>query len=230
MRFLILTTASLILWTTCAFAITGREVMEERDRRHNRNFEESWVVMNLYDKRGKAKAPRLMITYSRKESELDQRLVKFAEPADIRSVGLLTWEQPGDKEDDQWLYLPAAKKVKRIAGSGKKNQFMGTDLAFEDLRPENLAAHEYTISGEKEIQGAQCWEITATPSTSKEKKGSGYSKRVIYIRQDNYFPVRTEYYNTRGKPSKTATSDKLIKVAGQAWRSDLATIERLREG
>ena len=214
-----------------SLALTGLEIMQEREKRHERKFEESWVQMKLLDRKGRAKKPRVMITWSKQAAGgLDHRLIKFAAPADIRGTGLLTWEQAGSKEDDQWLYLPASKQVKRIAGSGKKNQFMGTDLAYEDLRPENLSAHAYEISGEATLDGAKCWIITATPKTSKEKRESGYSKRVLYIRQDIYFTVKSEYYGRRGGLDKMATSQKLVKVAGTAWRSNLVTIKRLREG
>ena len=222
----------LTAWITAenAPAITGLEVMKERERRHERPFEESWVVMNLYGKDGTPKKPRLMVTYSREVSGLDQRLLKFSEPADIRNVGLLTWEQPDEKEDDQWLYLPASRQVKRIAGGGKKNLFMGTDLAYEDLRPENLAAYDYEITGETEIDGAKCWVVTATPKTGKEKADTGYAKKVYSIRQDIYFTVRTEFYNRRGKLSKVGTFERLVKVAEQTWRCNLATVERPDEG
>ncbi len=224
--------AVLALLAPAALGITGLEIMEERERRHERSFEESWVEMRLFDKKDRQRKSRVMVTWSMKEKTagLDRRLIKFAAPADIRGTGLMLWEQPSSKEDDQWLYLPASKQVKRIAGSGKRNQFVGTDLAYEDLRPENLAAHDYAVTGETVLDGARCWIVTATPKTAREKKNSGYSKRVLYIRQDIYFTVKVEYYGRRGKLDKVATAEKLVKVAGRAWRSNLATVKRLKPG
>lgn len=230
-RYLILFTAVFSL-SPAAMAITGLQIMQERERRHERSFEESWVEMRLYDKKNRQKKSRVMVTWSMEEpsTKLDRRLIKFAAPADIRGTGLMLWEQPSPKEDDQWLYLPASKKVKRIAGSGKRNQFVGTDLAFEDLRRENLAAHAYELSGETTIDGAKCWIVTATPSSASEKKNSGYSKRVLYIRKDIYFTVKSEYYGRRGRLEKVATCQKVVKVAGKAWRSDLVTVTRVKPG
>ena len=213
-----------------AQGITGLEIMQERERRHERSYEESWVSMHLYDKRGKKKEERLMVTYSRQSGRLDRRLMKFANPADIRGVGLLTWEQPAGREDDQWLYLPASKKVKRIAGSGKKNQFMGTDLAYEDLRPENLSAHDYQLVGETKVDGHKCWMIVATPKTAKEKRDSGYSKRTMYTRQDVYFTIKTEYYGKRGRLEKVGILQKVVPVAGRAYRANLAVMQRMKKG
>ena len=222
--------SSLMLGQSSVEAITGLEVMQERERRHELPSEESWVKMDLIGKDGKKKTSREMATFSRRKSGMDQRLIKFSAPADIRNVGLLTWEQPDNKEDDQWLFLPASKQIKRIAGSSKKNQFMGTDLAYEDLRPEKLSAFEYTIVKEVTIDKAKCWAITAVPRSRKEKRDSGYSKRMIYVRQDIYFPIKTEYYDRRGKLSKVASCLKLTRVKGNTWRSNLATVHRLKEG
>ena len=225
---------SLFAWilggVSAAHAITGLEVMQERERRHERPYEESWVSMHLYDKRGQKKEERLMVTFAKQAGGLDRRLVKFADPADIRGVGLLTWEQPAGREDDQWLYLPASKKVKRISGSGKKNQFMGTDLAYEDLRRENLSAYSYELSGESTVDGHKCWIVTATPKTAKEKRDSGYSKRTMYTRQDNYFTIKTEYYDKRGRLAKVGVMKKVVTVAGSACRSNLAVMQRMSTG
>lgn len=211
-------------------AITGLEIMEERERRHQKEYEESWDAMYLYDKKGNKKEERIMVTYSREDAKGDQTLIKFSEPAAIRSVGLLTWEQPSDQEDDQWLFLPATKSVKRIAGSGKKNQFMGTDLSYEDLRKENLKAHEYKLTGETKIGEQDCWIVEATPSTDKEKKDSGYSKRILYIRKDIYYTVKTEYFGRRERKEKVAEVQRLVSVGGGSYRSNIVAVMRINEG
>ena len=212
-------------------AETGLEIMEERERRHQRPFEESWVAMHLYNKKGEKREERVMLTYSMEdETGLDRRLVKFASPPDIRGVGLLTWEQPAEKEDDQWLHLPATRQVKRIAGSGKKNAFMGTDLAFEDLRPENLSTHRYELKGEAVVDGANCWVVEAFPNTTKEERDSGYSKRVFYIRKDIYFDIKVEYYGRRGRLEKVSLAKQVVAVKGEAHRANLAVTQRMREG
>ena len=174
--------------------------------------------MTLIDPTGKEKERELQILSSSDEAGLSKVLIKFLAPPDIRNTGLLTWEQPGDKEDDQWLYLPATRTPKRIASSGKKGSFMNTDLAYEDLRPEDLDAHTYNVLREEDLGGQKCWVIEALPSTDKEKLESGYGKRVFWVRKDLYLTVQTEFYNK---------SDKLLQTAdvlgpGQRRRRDVA--------
>ena len=154
-------------------------------------------------------------------------LIKFLAPADIRNTGLLTWEQPGDKEDDQWIYLPATRTPKRIASSGKKGAFMNTDLAFEDLRPEDLDAHTYNVLREEDLGGQKCWVIEALPSTDKEKLESGYGKRVFWVRKDLHLTVQTEFYNKSDKLLKRQTFSDLVNVGGEMWRAKRVRVETL---
>lgn len=91
-----------------------------------------------------------------------------------------------DGNDDQWLYLPATRNAKRIAAAGKKNRFMGTDFAYEDLRPENLAAHSYRLAGSEALDGSDCWVIESVPANEQQASDTGYGKRRLWVRKDNY--------------------------------------------
>ncbi len=211
-------------------AITGREIMDEQRQRHEARSEETHSVMKLIDSRGRAKT-REMVTYSRiVEGDLSQSLLKFLVPANIFNTGLLTWEQPEDKEDQQWLYLPALKRVNQISGSNKKNLFMQSDLAYEDLRPENLDAHSYELLREEEVDGEACWVIESLPATEKERGDSGYSKRTFWVRKDIYLTVKIEFFDRGEKLAKRGTYGDLEQVDGDLWRSNEITMERLRSG
>jgi hypothetical protein len=205
---------------------SGRELMEEQIRRHAPDTEYSESTILLVDERGREKERRV-VTYTRRGDDgLTQSLLKFLEPADIRVTGLLTWEQPADREDDQWLYLPATRSAKRISGASKKQLFMGTDLAYEDLRAESLDAHEYRVLREEPLDGEACWVIEATPATDKEKRDSGYSKRVFWVRQDVHLTVKVEFYDRAGKLDKVGTLGDLVQVEGDMWRANRSVIER----
>ncbi len=212
------------------FAQTGMEIMQEKERRHESQSEYSRSKMTLTDKKGNSRE-RIMHNWAMKQPDGTSRtLLKFSAPTDIKNVGLLTWEQPGEKEDDQWLSLPATKQVKRITGGSKKNLFMGTDLAYEDMRSENLDVHTYKVIGEESVGGNACWKVEASPSTVKEKKESGYGKRVLWIRQDNYLTAKTDFYNRAGKLIKQATYDMPVQVKGQLWRMRRTQMKRLQTG
>ena len=218
--------------TTClatfAQAQSGREIMEQQKERHQVDREETNVRMEIVSRSGKVKERELSIYSFRMPDGLSKGLIKFTGPADIRNVGLLTWEQPKDKDDDQWLYIPAARRVKRIASGGKKNAFMGTDLAFEDLRPENLDAHNYKLVKSESVDGHDCHVIEATPSTSKEEKESGYGKRVFWVRKDILVTLKTEFYDKKDRLIKVGTSKDLVSLSGDIYRINRSETETVR--
>ncbi len=208
--------------------LTGLELMEKQKEIHQNNNEIVTSTMTIIDKKGREK-DRQIISYSmKKEDGLSKTMIKFKSPANIKNVGLLTWEQGEDKDDDQWFYLPAMKKVKRIVSGGKKNTFMGTDFSFEDMRPENVKAHTYTILREEKINGHACYVVEALPATDKEKKDSGYSKRIVWVRKDITFGIKSEFYDKRGKKFKVSSSEKLENIKGQMWRANLSIMENLK--
>jgi hypothetical protein len=150
--------------------------------------------------------------------DLDKILVRFLAPRDVENTTLLTWEAK-DGNDDQWLYLLATKKPKRIAASGKKNRFMGTDFTYEDLRPEDLAVNRYALVGRESVDGQECFVIEATPATERQAADTAYSKRRIWVRSDSYAVSKREYYDRHGRLEKVETFRKLANVKGSAWRA-----------
>ena len=216
-----------VLLAAPAAAQTGIDIMKEQSRRQQAKSEEARIKVTLIDPSGKEKERELTALGRRDQAGLSRIVLKFLSPPDIRNTGLLTWEQPAGQDDDQWLYLPATKTVKRIASPSKKNAFMGTDLAFEDLRPEDLDAHSYNVVREEDLVGKKCWVIEAVPSTDKEKLESGYGKRVHWISKDQYLTVQTEFFNKSDKLTKRATFSDFADVGGNVWRAKTARYETL---
>lgn len=208
-------------------AQTGYEILQEQDRRHKSDSEYASAHMTISDSKGREKE-RVIHNWAMKTPEgLRRSLIKFSSPSNINNVGVLTWEQRGDTDDDQWLSFPATKQVKRITGGSKKNLFMGTDLAYEDMRAQDLEAHDYTILREENIDGVDCWVIEALPATELEKKESGYSKRRLWVRMDNYLTRKTEFFGRNGKLAKIGTFSDPVKIKGEMWRNRTTRMERL---
>ncbi len=206
---------------------SGLEIMAEIQRRHDARSERTQLLMQLYDRQDRVRERELSIVAKQGEDGLSKAILKFLSPADIRNVGLLTWDRGDDGEDDQWLYLPASESVRRIAGGNKKSEFMGTDLTFEDLRSEDLDSHTYEVVGEEELDGQSCWMVEALPGTEKEKSETGYGRRRVWVRKDIYFIIRVEFYNHSDRLIKTATFDDLEQVRDQLWRANRSTFERV---
>ena len=194
-------------------------IMEKNRELHRARDEEETLAVKIVDKRGAVKERRLVRYTVTAPDGYSKILVRFTAPRDIANTGLLIWEAR-DGDDDQWLYLPGVKKVKRIAASGKKNRFLGTDFAFEDLRPEAVSAHRYESVGSEVLDGQDCWVIEAFPATEREAADSGYSKRRLWVRKDITQIVKREFYDTKGRLEKVQTDRRLVNVRGSLWRAD----------
>ena len=217
-----------LILSTAATAQTGREIMERQDEIHGVQVEYTDSTMTLHNAKGRTKLRRMLNYSIRTEEDQYQSLIKFVEPANVNNVGLLTWTQTAPKEDDQWLYLPASKKIKRITGGSKSNAFMGTDFAYEDMGSENLTAHKYNLIGEETVDGHDCWIVEALPGNEQQKKNSGYSKRVFWIRKDIYFTVKADFYDRRSNLKKIATYSDVAEIGGGAWRGNNVLMKDLK--
>src|SRR5437763_3869697 len=202
-----------------AWAQSALAIMQKQRELHRAADEQETLAVKIVDRRGAIKERRRVRYTATAPDGLSKVLVRFVAPRDIANTGLLIWEaRNGD--DDQWLYLPGVKKVKRIAASGKKNRFLGTDFSFEDLRPEALAAHRYESAGSEAIDGQDCWIIEAVPATERQAADSGYSKRRLWVRKDITQIVKREFYDAKGRLEKVQTDRRLVNVKGPLWRAD----------
>ena len=200
-----------------AGAQTAAEIMQTHRTRQAARDEEEHLLMKLVDKGGDVKQRKLVRYLLRGRDQLNKVLIRFSAPRDVEGTAMLTFEGP-DGRDEQWLYLPSAKKTRRVAASGKKNKFMGTEFASEDLLPEPVALNRYTLAGEQPVDGQPCWVLEAVPATDRQAEDSGYSKRKLWVRKDAHAIVRREFYDKRGRLEKIQHDRKLALVTGTIWR------------
>ena len=217
------------LTTGPAWAQSGAEIMQKERALHHVKDEEERQLLRLVGKAGATKERRLVRWTLAGAGGLDKILVRFLAPRDVENTGLLTWEAK-DGNDDQWLYLPSVRKPKRIAASGKKNRFMGTDYAYEDIRPESVAVNKYALTGSEAVDGQDCFLLEATPATERQANDSGYSKRKIWVRKDNYATVKREYYDKQGKLEKVEALKKFVNVKGTVWRANEIEMRDVQNG
>jgi hypothetical protein len=212
-----------------AHAQSGLEIMRQQRERQRVKDEEEHQTLKLVSKSGASKERRLVRYVLTGSGDLDKILVRFQAPRDVENTALLTWEGK-EGNDDQWLYLPSVKKPKRIAASGKKNRFMGSDFAYEDLRPESLSVHAYTVAGSEALDGSDCWIVDATPATGRQAADSGYSRRRIWIRKDNLVTVKREFYDKQRRLEKIERHRRLVNVAGSVWRTNEVEMQDVQNG
>ena len=196
------------------FALSGREIMEKVNARDEGDRSTGQMEMILIDKKGKKRVRKLK-TFGRKKDKDTQSLMFFLSPADVKNTGFLTYDyNESGKDDDQWLYLPALRKTKRIAAGDKSGSFMGSDLNYSDMTTPDLDLYDYTLMKETEVRGNKVWQIKAVPKSKDEAKKSGYSKSVIFIRQDNYVMIRAVRWVYKKRRNKYLDVKMLEKIDG----------------
>ena len=194
------------------FALSGREIMEKVNARDEGDRSKGEMEMILLDKKGKKRIRKLK-TFGGKKGKDTLSLMFFLSPADVKNTGFLTYDyNESGKDDDQWLYLPALRKTKRIAAGDKSGSFMGSDLNYSDMTTPDLDLYDYTLMKETEVRGKKVWQIKAVPKNKDEAEKSGYNKSVIFIRQDNYVMIRAVRWVHKKRRNKYLDVKKLEKI------------------
>ncbi len=153
-----------------AFALTALEVMQRVDARDDGDNMTARQEMILIDK-NKNRRVREMTMFAKDEGRDTRRLVFFLSPANVKHTGFLTYDYyAGDKDDDQWLYLPALRKTKRIASSDKSAAFMGSDFSYADMTRRVISEWKFKILKEAEVRGKPVWLIQALPASEVIRK------------------------------------------------------------
>ncbi|MEO1495073.1 MAG: outer membrane lipoprotein-sorting protein [Pseudomonadota bacterium] len=176
--------------------------------------------MVLRDKGGK-ESRRVFenLVLEREASDLgDLGIIVFSKPRDIRGTGLLTHANIEPNDDDQWLYLPAVKRVKRISSSNRTGKFVSSEFSYEDLGSQEVGDYTYKWLRDEPCPNEPSLTCYVTESYPKNPK-SGYSKRVAWTDQDEYRLMHIEFYNRRGDLEKTLTFNGYQQYLGQYWRA-----------
>lgn len=221
--------------TQTAPELTGRDIMDEVSGRHDRPYEAEDQAMTLIDDRGNTEERSLRRFAREVEDDLYRYLVVFDEPAGVHGVALLTWQNRG-ASDDQWMYLPAyGREMKRSADGGKRNYFMGTDFAFEDMTSEDRSKFRYERQPDEMVEikdengetvdRIDSFVVDAYPKDEQLAAETGYEYRRLYISKDRYFIRRIDFYDRRGRYLKSQHSRDMVRIEGETWRADTTLMD-----
>ena len=177
--------------------------------------------MVLRDKGGKESRRAFRnLTLERQDPNLgDLGVIVFSKPRDIRGTGLLTHANIEPTDDDQWLYLPAVKRVKRISSSNRAGKFVSSEFSYEDLGSQEFNDYTYKWLRDEPCPtdaSLTCHVVESYPKNPK----SGYSKRVGWIDTAEYRLQHIEFHNRRGDLEKALTFTGYQQYLGQYWRAD----------
>lgn len=195
-------------------------LMKQSDKRHQIKSEKVDAQMILQKEGGEQQARRLTSHTVTDEKQGDKFRVLFTGPANIKGTALLTLEVPEGDADEQWLYLPAFKKTRRVGQAELGDRFVGSDIYFEDLQRREIEDYSYKIVKSEQLDGQDCWVIESLPLNPKVKAESPYGKSLMWLRKDNLFVVLARLFDKNMKPLKEIRAENLKAVSGDAWRAD----------
>lgn len=192
----------------------GLEIAKDAEQRNlGWGDTESLAHMVLRNKAGKESVRQMRIKSLEVQTDGDKGIVIFDEPKDIRGTALLTHShKTGD--DDQWLYLPAVKRVKRIASRNKSGPFMGSEFSYEDLSSQELEKYTYNLVREETVNGEPGYVLERFPVD----KNSGYTKQVVYMDQSELRIHKVEYYDRKQSHLKTLEMTDYKVYLDKYWR------------
>jgi len=212
---------ALIATPAMASAEKGLEIATEQSNRDN-GWGDFTVVgkMVLKNKAGKESVREFksMTLEETDPSVGDKSVIVFTKPRDVRGTALLTHSNIEPNDDDQWLFLPALKRVKRISSSNRTGKFVSSEFSYEDLGAEEINDNSYNWVEDMPCPGdgsLTCAKIEIMPKNKK----SGYSKRIAFIDMEEYRTYQIEFYNRRGDLEKILTFSDYRLYMDKFWRA-----------
>lgn len=225
---LLLAAALLAGPSAAADSDSGRELMERSERATKSRTEVTRYRLDLLDAGGRLVQSRDMSFHFKRLAAKEATLVRFHSPPALAGTGLLI-EDPGLAANDIWLYLPATRRLRRIAGAEKTNWFMGTELTHEDFEDYQLPLYRFERLERVPCGSSTCQRVRAVATDPGEREASGYDRKIYLIDEATLYPVGIEYYGRDGRPAKRFTASALERH-GDYWRPGQIEMHNLGNG
>ncbi len=221
---LVVTVAIVVAYVVCSSIAAepspeqrGLAIATEADRLSSGYGDSSANLrMVLRNKQGQTSERELRIRTLEVEGEGTRSLCIFDTPPDVKGTILLTHTHK-QSDDDQWLFLPALRRIRRIAAQNKSGSFMGSEFSYEDIATQELEKYTYHWLRDESYDGNDCYVIERTPV---DKANSGYSRQVAWLDKAHYRSWKVEYYDRKNDLLKTLTFKGYRKYLDHLWRAE----------
>ena len=195
---------------------TGLQVIQNVYDRAEGDDMESELTMSLINSRGD-KRVREIKQFSKDMGDVEKKIMFFKSPADVRNTSFMNWSYDEEgKDDDQWIYLPALKKTKRISSDSKSDSFMGSDFTYDDLGDRHPTSDNHKILREETLNGEECYVVESLPKDEEYM----YSKTITWVIKDKWIGLKKDFYDEDGEMLKTLTVKKYDKIKGYWIQSE----------
>lgn len=215
--------AILLVGTLAKTAVASEEapdvgqIIEQMNTRPEGASVQRDMTITLTDSRGSVREEQTR-AFRRYFGETKKTVIFYTKPGTVAGTAFLTWDYAESaRDDDQWLYLPALRKVRRISASDRGDYFLGTDFTYEEIKKESkIAAEDYQFSllGEEQVDGHHTWKVEATPVSAEVSNALGYGKVVLWIDSTVWIPRKNQYWDVNGNFLKTVYARNIENIDG----------------
>ncbi len=174
--------------------ITGLQIIENVYNRPVGEDMTADLTMTLINSSGNERVRKIK-QFSRDFGDVEKKIMFFVSPADVKNTSFMNWSYDEEgKDDDQWIYLPALKKTKRISSDSKGDYFMGSDFTYDDLGDRKPSDDTHKLLREEKINGEDCYVVESIPKDPDYM----YSKTVTWVIKDKWIGLKKEFYDEDG--------------------------------
>lgn len=210
----------------------GEEVAAHINARDEGEAVSRQLSIVMRDKRGKVRE-RETTSYRKYYANEKRTVIFYLSPKNIKDTAFLTYDYNDPKvEDNQWLYLPALRKVRRISASDRGDYFLGTDMTYEDIKLEtrvSTADFNFQTLGSCEIDGKPGLQIEGTPKSKEIARELGYSKTLSCVDNEIWMVRQSQFWDIKGKLLKTITISNIAQIQG-IWTQQNIDVENHKTG
>jgi len=196
---------------------SGDSVVQQLNARDEGDSVYREMRIELTDRRGNTRVEETA-AFRRYFGDTKKTVIFYTSPVNVKGTAFLTWDYADNaRDDDQWLYLPALRKVRRISASDRGDYFLGTDFTYEEIKKESkISAEDYhfTLVGEEEVDGRHTVVVEAIPASSEVASVLGYSKVLLRVDPEVWMPRLSDYWDIAGNHLKTVHTRKIVKIDG----------------
>ena len=195
---------------------TADEILNGVRNRNDGSDYASNVTLNLIASDGDVRARKLYMLQKDTENNEEKMLMYFHSPADVRGVGFLMeiYPEVADKVDNQWMYFPAFRKIRRISANDKRGSFMGSTFSYADMDKIRVTDYQSTLIGEEMLFERPTWIIERIPVSQDVINKTGYHKTQVWIDKERHIELQQHYFNAKDILFKTQQSIQVSQIQG----------------
>ena len=207
--------------TPASAQMNGSQIMTEVYNRPKGNSMAAELAMSITNARGSVRE-RSIQQYQSDERGVEKKLMFFTAPADVKNTSFMTWAYDNGQADEQWIYLPAMRRIRRIASDSKSDSFMGSDFTYDDMTMRHPDADTHRSTGEETIKGKKYMVVESVPKEAR----SDYAKTLSWIDPSTYVGIRKDFVDSRGELVRRLTVADAKQIDG-FWVITEMTMEDL---